>query len=173
MASIEHGPDRPPERQPLLDTQQTQDSFKEDSTRTPQWQFWPTFRTSAERYRYIPLLGCMIIFINEAEYFFKQVATMRAIEAMYCVEFYATRDPNIAALGKHIPERLCKDNVIQKQLAKTAGLVMFVRMLSAVLGAVYLGGLADQKGRKIVLVLHKLNVVVSSSLWLSICEGSN
>jgi MFS family permease len=112
----------------------------------PRWRFWPTFTTTA--------------------------AFMRAIEAMHCIEFYATRNPNIAALGKHIPERLCKDHVIQKQLAKTAGLIMFFRMFAAVLGAGPLGQLADRMGRKPVLVLHKLNTFVSNVMWLSICECS-
>jgi MFS family permease len=160
MASIEDGQSGSSERQPLLSTQANQDAIKEDCATKPRWQFWPTFTTTAARYRYVPFLGCLIIFINEAEYFFKQVASMRAIEAMYCVEFYATRDPSIAALGKHIPEKLCKDHLIQKQLAKTAGLIMFFRMFAAVLGAVPLGQLADKKGRKVVLIMHKLNVAV-------------
>jgi MFS family permease len=72
----------------------------------------------------------------------------------------------------HIPEKLCKDHLIQKQLAKTAGLVMLFRMFAAILGAVPLGQLADRRRRKIVLVLHKLNVVASSSTWLLICNVS-
>src|SRR5271170_6777984 len=118
MVSIEDGQNVSAERQPLLRTQATEAAIKSG------WQFWPTFTTTAARYQYVPLLGCLIVFINEAEWFFKQVASMRAIEAMYCIEFYATRDPDIAALGMHIPEKLCKDHLIQKQLAKTAGLTM-------------------------------------------------
>jgi MFS family permease len=173
MASIEDRHSGSPERQLLLESQTTQeDVFKGDYNRKPRWQFWPTFTTTAARYRYIPLLGCLMVFINEAEWFFKQVASMRAIEAMYCIEFYATRDSDIAALGKHIPEKLCKDNLIQKQLAKTAGLIMFFRMFAAVLGAVLLGQLADKRGRKVVIVLHKLNIVASISMLLLICETS-
>jgi hypothetical protein len=170
MAAIEEARTNSPEHQPLLGAQATQDAIKEDYAGRPRWQFWPTFTTTAAGYRFIPLLGCLIIFINEAEYFFKQVASMRAIEAMQCIEFYATRNPDIAALGKHIPERLCKDHIIQKQLAKTTGLIMFFRMFSAVLGAGPLGQLADKVGRKPILVLHKLNVFVSNVMWLSICE---
>jgi MFS family permease len=173
MTSIEDRTSGSPERQPLLRTQATDNATKTDYTGKSRWRFWPTFTTTAARYRYVPFLGCLIVFINEAEWFFKQVASLRAIEAMYCVEFYATRDPDIAALGKHIPENLCKDNVIQKQLAKTAGLVMFFRMFAAILGAIPLGQVADKRGRKIVLVLHKLNVVVSNSMWLLICESSS
>jgi hypothetical protein len=170
MAAIEEARTNSPEHQPLLGAQATQDAIKEDYAGRPRWQFWPTFTTTAAGYRFIPLLGCLIIFINEAEYFFKQVASMRAIEAMQCIEFYATRNPDIAALGKHIPERLCKDHIIQKQLAKTTGLIMFFRMFSAVLSSGPLGQLADKIGRKPILVLHKLNVFASNVMWLSICE---
>jgi MFS family permease len=48
---------------------------------------------------------------------------------------------------------------------------MFFRMFAAVLGAVPLGQLADKKGRKVVLIMHKLNVVVSNSMWLLICKS--
>jgi hypothetical protein len=128
MASVEDGQNVSAERQPLLSTRATEAAIKSDFSRKARWQLWPTFTTTAVRYRYVPLLGCLMVFINEAEWFFKQVASLRAIEAMYCIEFYATRDPDIAALGKHIPEKLCKDHLIQKQLAKTAGLIMFFCM---------------------------------------------
>lgn len=170
MASEVYEQSASSESQPLLASHKTEDIPKDEIHPKPSWHIWPTFTTSAPRYRYVPLLGCIIIFINEAEYFFKQVASMRAIESMYCIEFYTLRDPDIAALGKHIPERLCKDNVIQKQVAKTAGFILFFRMLAALLGAVPLGQLADKKGRKIVLIMHKLNVFAGNSLWLLICE---
>lgn len=110
-----------------------------------------------------------MIFINEAEYFIKQVAAMRAIESMYCYEYYLPRNSTLADLGKNIPERLCKHDSIQKDLARTSGLIMFVRMLSAMFGAVPLGLIADRYGRKPVLVLHKVNVVITCSSWLALC----
>lgn len=148
MASVEDGQNASSECQPLLSRHETEVAPKNDQTSKFKWQAWPNFTTTAARYRFVPVLGCLIVFVKEAEWFFKQVSSLRAIEAMYCVEFYVTRDPDIAARGKHIPEKLCKDDVIQKQLAKTAGLIMFFRMLAAVLGAVPLGQLADRKGRK-------------------------
>ncbi|RDW69883.1 hypothetical protein BP5796_08280 [Coleophoma crateriformis] len=129
---------------------------------------WTPFATISPRYRWVPLLGCAIIFLNEAEYFVKQVATMRAIEAMYCYEYYAARGSPLVEMGKHIPERLCKDESIQKSLAKTAGLIMFFRMLCAMVGAVPLGWVSDRFGRKPVLVLHKINVTISCASWLII-----
>jgi hypothetical protein len=134
---------------------------------------WPSFTTISPKYRWIPLLGCSIIFINEAEYYIKQVATMRAIEAMYCYEFYIAQNSPLAELGKHIPERLCKEKSIQKDLAGTAGLIMFVRMLSSILGAIPLGWVADKYGRKVVLILHKVNVTITCTSWLVLCKFSN
>jgi MFS family permease len=95
---------------------------------------------------------------------------MRAIEAMYCYEFYLARGSDLLHLGKHIPERFCKDHSIQKDLARTAGLIMFVRMLSAMFGAVPLGWVADRYGRRIVLILHKVNVTISCCAWLLLCK---
>src|SRR6266700_895938 len=76
----------------------------------------------------------------------------------------------LVELGKHIPERLCKDDSIQKQVARSAGLIMFIRMLCAMIGAIPLGWLADRYGRKVVLVLHKVNVTITCASWLILCE---
>jgi hypothetical protein len=134
---------------------------------------WPTFTTISPRYRWVPYLGCCIIFINEAEYFVKQVATMRALEAMYCYKHYMAIGSPLVEMGKHIPERLCKDGSIQKQVARSAGLIMFIRMLCAMIGAIPLGWLADRYGRKVVLVLHKVNVTITCASWLILCEESS
>ena len=154
------------DRQPLLNGENTRRTSSKFRPAGSSWQPWPSFQTISPKYRFIPFLGCLIIFLNEAEYAFKQVAVLRAIEAMYCIEYYNVHDPSTAALGKHIPERLCKDNTIQKQLAKTAGYIMFFRMAAAMIGCLPLGQLADKYGRKPVLVMHKVNVVVSNAVWI-------
>ena len=158
-----------PEREPLLEHQQKPPSTV--PARKSPYRPWPTFTTSERRFRFVPFLGCLIIFLNEAEFFIKNVSSMRAIEAMYCFEYYSERNSPLALLGKQIPEHLCKDNAIQKRLAMTSGLIMFVRMLSAMIGAVPLGWLADKYGRKVVLVLHKINIATHCAIWLSLCEN--
>jgi hypothetical protein len=161
-----------PEREPLLGHNSiNESSHTATASKQPQKRsIWPSYTTISPKYKWIPLLGCSLIFINEAEYFVKQVATLRAIEAMYCYEFYLARGSDLADLGKHIPERFCKDDSIQKGLAKTAGLIMFVRMLSAMIGAVPLGWAADRYGRKLVVILHKVNVTISCATWLVLCK---
>lgn len=157
-----------PEQEPLL-SRSSSSSLSPLPTPSNRGK-WPTFTTISPRYRRVPYLGCCIIFINEAEYFIKQVATMRALEAMYCYKHYMAIGSPLVEMGKHIPERLCKDDSIQKQVARSAGLIMFIRMLCAMIGAIPLGWLADRYGRKVVLVLHKVNVTITSASWLILCE---
>lgn len=140
-------------------------------TRWPSWLNIPTFETIHPRFRFIPLVGCLIILTNEAEFFFKQAATMRAVESLYCIEYYNIHDPELAhRLGRNIPERLCKADSIEKLVAQTWAWIMLARMLSAMVSALPLGRLADTWGRRPVLILHKLAVVVSAVWQLCVCE---
>lgn len=159
------------EEEPLLGRRaSTRSLLSSKRTSTDQSVKWLGFHTISRKYRWVPILGCLIIFINEAEYYVKQIATMRALEAMYCYEFYLERNSPLVKLGKRIPERMCKDDSIQKSLATSAGLIMFVRMLSAMIGAIPLGWVADRFGRKPVLVLHKINVTFTCLAWLLLCK---
>lgn len=113
----------------------------------------------------------MILF-NEAEYFLKQAATMRAIESLYCIEYYNEHDPAIShKYGKHIPERLCKPDVVEQQVAQTWAWFMLVRMTCATIGAIPLGRLADTKGRWSILLMHKIGVAIAA-VWPSMICAS-
>ena len=89
---------------------------------------------------------------------------------MYCIEYWQDWNPSVAALGKGIPERFCKDDIVQKNLARTAGLSMFFRMIPSMIGALPIGFLADRYGRKPMLVMHKLNVCFSCASQVIICR---
>lgn len=175
----------PRETDPLLDRTQSNESHtsdkstndKHDTTSPPggclAWLRLPTFTTINPRYRYLPLVGCLIILFNEAEFFFKQAATMRAVESLFCIEYWNDHDPPLPArLGKKIPERLCKADVIEKQVAQAWAWVMLARMICAIIGAIPLGRLADTKGRWPVLVMHKVSVVVTALWQLVVCKSS-
>lgn len=128
-------------------------------------------QVSSRKFRFVPLLGCILILLNDAEFFFKQIAMFRAIEAMYCIEYYKERlELDLASLGRAIPENLCKADSIQKQVATTYGLMMFFRMFPCIFTAMPLGYLADKAGRRIVLILHKVGTTVFVSMEIIICE---
>ena len=128
------------ERQPLLQQQQSPKLYETHRQLPPSrrkriWQkLIPRFDVVSPRYRFVPLLGCLIIIFNESESMFKQVAMIRAYEAMHCIEYYQKHDPSLAELGKHIPERFCKTDEIQKHVAATAAIQLFIRLFCSMIG---------------------------------------
>ena len=127
------------ERQPLL-LHHSRPFRETGSKKTSIWEaIWqnilPRVHVVSSQYRFVPLLGCLIILFNEFQSMFKQVALVRAIEALHCIEYYEKHDPGLAKLGKHIPERLCKTNDIQKRVATTSALQVLIRLLCSLLGS--------------------------------------
>ena len=151
-----------------LSPQQSRPPRKKSWIGTSQGLLAP-FEVSAPQYRLVPLLGCLIILLNDAEFFFKQTAMFRAIESIYCIEFYSVHNASISALGRDIPERLCKADEIEKQVSSTYGWIMFCRMLPCLFTAIPLGYLADKAGRRPVLILHKLGTIVFVSVEIVVC----
>ena len=130
---------------------------------------FPKIQVTDPRFRFLPLIGCLTILVNEGEYFFKQMGYFRAIEALYCIEYYHIHDPAVAHLGKAIPENMCKLDSIQKKVATANGIVMLVRMTSAFIGTIIVGYLADKYGRRLALILHKVGTIIYTLVVASVC----
>ena len=127
------------EQQPLLQQESSERYETYQQTSSSRWKrLWqkilPRFEVVSPHYRYVPLLGCLIIVFNEAESMFKQVAIIRAIEALHCIEYYEDRDQDLAQLGKHIPERFCKIDEIQEHVATTVAFQLLIRLLCSMIG---------------------------------------
>lgn len=124
------------ERQPLLF--QPRELSDTGRKRTSCWdavrRLVPRFDVVSSRYRFVPLLGCLIILFNESQSMFKQVAYLRAIETLHCIEYYKKHDPDLAGLGRHIPEKFCKIDDIQKHVATTSALQIIIRLLCSLIG---------------------------------------
>ncbi|KAI9821930.1 MAG: hypothetical protein M1827_002512 [Pycnora praestabilis] len=162
------GVDDAEERQPLL-RKSSSESFAScsgpPSKPSDRWSWFPrnplNVTVTDARFRRIPLIACLIILANEGDFFMNHIPMLRMIEAMRCVEFYEADDPSIISkYGFKIPEKLCKGEYVQKQVATTMGLNLFWRIVASLIGAIYLGPLADRTGRKWVLVLNKLGWVL-------------
>ena len=127
------------ERQPLLQRNSSDIHQTHQQTHPSRWMIiWQriilSFDVVSPRYQFVPLLGCLIIFFHDSGYMVKQVALIRAVEALHCIEYYEKHDRNIAALGKHIPEKLCKVDEIQKLVATSSATYLLVRTLCALIG---------------------------------------
>lgn len=80
----------------------------------------------------VPLLGILTVFTNEAEFYVKSPAQLRAIEALCCLEYYRKINDPIANLGRSIPELMCKGREIQERVAVLNGALFTIRMTCAV-----------------------------------------
>ncbi|KAI9774273.1 MAG: hypothetical protein M1840_004167 [Geoglossum simile] len=101
------------------------------------------------RFRRVPVLACLIVFVFELDFFIKHIPMMRLIESLLCIDYYEAHDRSIIdQYGKNIPERLCKANGIQVEVGRMIGLMLFYLMIGAIIATVPLGHLADTRGRK-------------------------
>ena len=87
------------EREPLLAEEQLEESNSDHllPATNPKWSFLPRLDVDEPRFRFLPLVGCLIVLVNEGEFIFKEIGYFRALEALYCIEYYDTADPDIAA----------------------------------------------------------------------------
>lgn len=161
------------ERQPLLSAQPVQsatETLPEDDEKASRWRsIFPKIEVTDSRFRFLPLIGCLTVLLNEGEYYFKQIGYFRAIEALYCIEYFQSHDPAVAHLGKGIPENMCKLDSIQKKVATANGIVMLVRMTSSFIGTMIVGYLADKYGRRLALILHKVGTIIYTLVVCSTC----
>lgn len=162
------------EREPLLAQENhdaIQDSSRDDKSKsTSKWRLLPRIHVNNPRYRFLPFIGCLLVLVNEGEYFFKQIGYFRAIEALYCIEYFNVVDPDLAKLGRKIPEGMCKLDPIQKKVATANGIVMLVRMTSAFIGTIPLGYLTDRIGRRLPLIMHKIGTIIYTLCVFTACE---
>lgn len=175
------------ESQPLLSDQRysaTKDIASSEPKLRSKWTILPHISFTDPKFRFLPLLGCLIVLVNEGEYYFKQIGYFRAVEALYCIEYFQQHDPSIATLGRGIPEKMCKLDPIQKKVATANGIVMLVRMASSFIGTVLVGYLADRLGRRFALIMHKVGTLIYTCcvfltyvgypkipIWVSFCGG--
>lgn len=155
------------EGRPLLERQETGEETEDGKT---SWRFLPKFHVTEPRFRFLPLVGCLIILVNDVEYYFKEVGYFRALEALYCIEYYQEVDPKTAALGRAIPESMCKVGAIEKKVSTANGIVMLTRMVSSLIGTMPLGYLSDRIGRRFALVMHKVGTTLYTLMILITCE---
>lgn len=115
-------------------------------------------------------------------------ATLRMLEAAVCRRFYATEDPGIMDVDEDIPESYCKLDPIQSELALVNGgivacqsiigiseLSMYhggeLRLLLGMLSAIPWGVVADKKGRRLVIVIGIIGLLLFDGWYYFVCES--
>ena len=86
---------------------------------------------------------------------------IRLFESVICTSFYRDTDPSVLGPGGEVPEKLCKIDPVQDQVASLLGWQYFFDSLPAILLPLPYGYLADKNGRKWLITLSLLGVTLS------------
>ena len=86
---------------------------------------------------------------------------IRLFESIICTSFYRETDHSVLGPGGEVPEKFCKIDPVQDQVASLLGWQYFFDSLPAILLPLPYGYLADKNGRKWLITLSLLGVTLS------------
>jgi MFS family permease len=119
-------------------------------------------------------LALMFLFtlVSDVGYFMSIAPQTRLFEDLVCRKYYAGRS---TTLFLHAPdgrpdEALCKIPAVQDVVAELFGMQIFFDGIVGVLFGIYFGVLADRIGRRAILTISAIGVLLSSAWTLFICE---
>ncbi|RYP16574.1 hypothetical protein DL765_005035 [Monosporascus sp. GIB2] len=104
-------------------------------------------------------LLCIIVFVTTCSNGFVETPLTRIIEDILCQRYYSSHDSHPPG-GDQIDEKLCKENIIQTDLQDIVSIMTMLSSIAAFFAAFPWGLAADRIGRKPVVVLAVLGLVV-------------
>jgi MFS family permease len=110
-------------------------------------------------------LMALFAFLVDFPTFMAEAAKLRMLELGLCREHYRVADPGVIRGDGSIPEQLCKAREVQSALARMRGFLSLVEYIPGLTLAVPYGILADMRGRRLVLALSALGIILSD-VWL-------
>jgi MFS family permease len=107
-----------------------------------------------------------IFFIEIGDYMLK-APIMRTLEAIICNSYFKSTMPIGMVFPDPIPEDHCKIPFVQSQLAMLKGWDLTFSCIPGILAAVPYGVMADKYGRKLVLMLGLVGILLGLS-WVMV-----
>jgi hypothetical protein len=155
----------PDEATPLLNSRPTTaESQQEFHHRSSQRRvLLQTFVHHIKKWRTVYLCGIFLLAVDIPGYV-GEIAKIRMYELSICRRFYQINDPSKIDGGGNIPEMLCKGKQVQSELATLRGVQSFLDELMSIVFMVPYGLLADMRGRKFVVYLSVLGLLLAE-IW--------
>ncbi|KAF1836370.1 hypothetical protein BDW02DRAFT_646189 [Decorospora gaudefroyi] len=114
-------------------------------------------------------LICVMVTVIDVGAFLAEPPQTRIFEANLCLRYYREHDPSAILGDGSIPEKLCKVDVVQQELASIFGWQALFDALPGILLAVPYGTMADRVGRKWVFVACLVGLQLNFAWVLLIC----
>lgn len=123
-------------------------------------------KTHPQLFKVATICIALAFFVEIGDYMLR-APLMRILEGIICRSYYESTMPLGMDLSLPIPEGKCKVPFVQAELAMLRGWDMTFSCIPGILVAVPFGWLADRHGRKPVLLLGLVGVILSL-LWIMV-----
>ena len=94
----------------------------------------------------------------------------RLFESIFCSNFYREHDPSFIGEDGIVPERFCKIEPVQSDVAMLKGWQVFLDNIPSILLAIPFGILADKYGRKPIILLNAIALCLRISWIMFVCH---
>jgi hypothetical protein len=140
------------------------DNLTPQPPKSIRWLF-PTLRSYATAMCLLIVVG-----VDMAGYLYS-APQIRLFESIVCRDYYRVHDPGMIGDDGNVPERYCKINEIQGEIAMLKGFQTLFENLPGVFLAIPFGILADRVGRKMVLSLILVGLALEPVWVLFVCTS--
>ena len=115
------------------------------------------------------LIVTLVILLNGGN-IVQEAPKTRLFESIFCSHFYRDHDPSFIGQDGTVPERFCKIEPVQSDVAMLKGWQVFLDNIPSILIAIPFGILADKYGRKPVVLLNSIALCLRVSWIMLVCH---
>lgn len=115
------------------------------------------------------LIITLLIFLNGGN-IVQEAPKTRLFESIFCSHFYRDHDPSFIGADGTVPERFCKIEPVQSDVAMLKGWQVFLDNIPSILLAIPFGILADKYGRKPIILLNSIAFCLRISWIMVVCH---
>ena len=115
------------------------------------------------------LIIILVILLNGGN-IVQEAPKTRLFESIFCSHFYRGHDPSFIGKDGTVPERFCKIEPVQSDVAMLKGWQVFLDNIPSILLAIPFGILADKYGRKPIILLNAVALCLRISWIMFVCH---
>ena len=158
----------PGEEDGLLSQQEIASPNGEDNQRAVRKR---SLITHLHEWKVIYLIG-LFMFLCDLGEGVRVAPEVEMLERLVCRKYFQAHDPNAISPNGKALDYLCKLDGVQSQLIELRGWLSLTRGVSQLLVVLPFRVLADHKGRRIVIALSLISLVLSGVWVVIVCEYS-
>lgn len=117
-------------------------------------------------------LIALFIFLNDLGSGLRVAPEVEMLEVLVCRKYFQTHDRKVFAQNGKVAEHFCEVDAVQSQLVNLRGWLSLTRGIAQLLVVLPFGALADRKGRRLVIALSLISLVLAEAWVVVVCEYS-